>query len=54
MEALYQSPNEETASSGRMKMVTGGGRRDAQQTATNLVKRLGKLGYEVTLKPKAA
>jgi len=29
-------------------------RRDAQQTATNLVKRLGKLGYEVTLKPKAA
>jgi transposase len=29
-------------------------RRDAAQTAAHLVKRLGKLGYEVTLQPKAA
>lgn len=29
-------------------------KRDAAQTATRLIKRLGKLGYEVTLKPKAA
>jgi len=28
--------------------------RDAQQTAVNLIKRLGKLGYEVTLKAKPA
>jgi transposase len=29
-------------------------RRDAEQTTANLIKRLGRLGYEVTLKPKAA
>lgn len=29
-------------------------RRDAAQTAAHLVKRLGKLGYEVTLQPGAA
>jgi transposase len=29
-------------------------KRDAQQTAAALVKRLGKLGYEVTVKPRAA
>jgi transposase len=29
-------------------------KRDAEQTTANLVKRLGKLGYEVQLKPKAA
>jgi len=28
--------------------------RDAEQTAVNLIKRLGKLGYEVALKPKTA
>ncbi len=28
--------------------------RDAQQTAVNLVRRLGRLGYEVKLKPRAA
>ena len=28
--------------------------RDAEQTATHFTKRLEKLGYEVTLKPKAA
>ena len=29
-------------------------KRDAKQTAMNLINRLGKLGYEVTVKPKAA
>ena len=29
-------------------------KRDAEQTKANLVKRLGKLGYDVTLKPKGA
>ena len=29
-------------------------KRDAEQTARNLINRLGKLGYEVTVKPKAA
>lgn len=29
-------------------------RRNAEQTAAHLIKRLGKLGYEVTAKPKAA
>jgi transposase len=29
-------------------------KRDAEQTAANLIKRLGKLGWEVTVKPKAA
>jgi len=29
-------------------------KRDAERTATHLIRRLGKLGYEVTLKPKEA